>query len=820
VERQKDSDKDLTIVQLARKRYDQAKDFYAKSREYSNADIQFCYGDTRNGLQYPDHIRKDRDFEREGYLTVNATYTNVKKTTNSIRMNRPQGKVIPADGAANKDIAEVLAKWCRSVQSYSNADDAHDHALEYAAMGGEGYWEVCIEHESPESFKEVAKIRLIDDFNSVLIDPNAKDLDKSDAEWGFIEEEIPKSTVYREHPGYDPESWETDLKWVNQETVVRAKYYYCEYKPDTLEEYIDGTTGWKSQNKGLDASLAPLPTDIGDEAVETVPDYEGMEADNENTEAMPDNEGMEVDNEATELYPDETVEQPQYRKQVAIDTEGKPKTRKSYRKQWYCCLLLGGEEKPVEKREWPGNMLPIVGTYGESYRESGQVLYKGEVRNLIDPNRILNYAYTAAVKSIALQNNVPWTIPLESVEGIDAWETANTENHAYLPFREYDQEGRQLSAPRRESPPITPAAHLQLLQVSLEQMQTASGQFASPGQHAKDTSGIAMERKNAEAEVATFHYPDNLSRALRYEMAILVDLAPYLLAEGDLVRLMNIDGTEEMAKVQPNMQQGYMEANPKAKAQGINHIFNPNKGKYDVAITTGPSYQTKRLEDADRIVDMVNKNPNLWMTHPDLIAQALDFTNSEAWIERFKKTMQPGIIDEEGQEPVPPQIQQQMQQYEAHIQELQDMADHAKMEIEQMQAEMQKKDLAVTQAQAKAAMSDVDAKQTASLLAITKAAHSLAVKSMVPKEEPVEEAGSDEIDPDTEALLMDNEEIKQKLSDMADNFSQFSQMLAQSQAALLESINRPRVSKLEISKDAQGNYVGQKVEMPDNQTLQ
>jgi hypothetical protein len=45
-------------------------------------------------------------------------------------------------------------------------------------------------------------------------------------------------------------------------------------------------------------------------------------------------------------------------------------------------------------------------------------------------------------------------------------------------------------------------------------------------------------------------------------------------------------------------------------------------------------------------------------------------------------------------------------------------------------------------------------------------------------------------------------------------------MLAQSQAALLESINRPRVSKLEISKDAQGNYVGQKVEMPDNQTLQ
>lgn len=739
--------KGLSIVEIARKRYAMAKAYYDPSRMLSKADIDFVYGDPDNANQYPAKLRRDVSFSDNANLTVNITAQTCKKIINNVRMNRPQGKVIPADGAADREAAEVISKWCRSVQSYSNADDASDHAFECMIHGGEGYWEMTVEPESYDSFKLVPRLEMIDDQFSVLIDPAARKLDRSDAEWGFIEEAISYDRAAREHPNIDPVDWDKDGNWVRDDTVIRCKYYYCDYVDDVLEMYEDNSTAFRSENRSG---------------------------------------GLAVIN-----------------------------SRKSQRKEWHVCLLLGGEDKPVDKQLWLGTMLPIISVYGDMYKVDGIPYFKGQVRDIKDVNRIINYSFSSAVKNIALQGDVPWTVPVEGVAGLPEWDNPQ-ENHGYLRYNSYDEAGNPIPRPERNAPAVTPSAHMALLQKGIELAQDITGQFSVPGQHSKDTSGIALDRKNAQSELSTFHFVDNLTRAKRYEMALLVDIFPHIVEPDDIIRLLNEDGTEELAKVQPEMEGAYRE--PNDQTEDIKHIINPKVGRYDVAVTVGASYQTKRLEDADRIIDMTNKNPNLWQTHGDLIVKQLDFQDADSFVARFRKTMPPGTIDEEGQEPIPPQAQSQMQQMDAQIQQMGMQLENAQAQLQQMQAELQ-------QIEVEKQRLDIENRQVKSMMQIKEAEHKLSVlaKQSLPKENEPKENEAKEEDNEGDEMSKEIDEIAYMLEESAiETNNQIAQLMQtieqgnasmlQAQLALAEAINRPKTSKISIQKDAGGNYVGEKIE--------
>ena len=96
--------------------------------------------------------------------------------------------------------------------------------------------------------------------------------------------------------------------------------------------------------------------------------------------------------------------------------------------------------------------------------------------------------------------------------------------------------------------------------------------------------------------------------------------------------------------------------------------------------------------------EMSQKNPALWQTHPDLIMETLDLPDKQAWIDRFKKVMPPGLIDgeENPQTDIPPQVQQQMQEMqnalqgaEQHTQEMQSALQGAEMHVQQLEQEKQ-----------------------------------------------------------------------------------------------------------------------------------
>lgn len=596
------------IVTEAKKRFSQAKDYYSDARELAKEDTRFVMGDSDNGWQWPDQIRKDRETDKRVCLTVNTTAQHCNQIINNIRQNRPAAKVSPADSGADVETANILGGLIRNIQVSSGSDEAHDTAAEHAVYGGEGYWRIITEYENERSFDQVIRIKSCPNPNQVYIDPNCKQADKSDAEWGFIFDDVLKETIKREHPSINPESWgEVDNEWIKEDTVQIAEYFYCTYKDDTAVMLEDGRTILKSEMGPLDV-IGINPKD------------------------------------------------------------GKPLERKTRVKEWHWCKLIGGHDKPVDERIWLGKYLPIICVTGKEVNVDGEVVRKGIVRDLKDPARMVNFAYSETVQTLALQNKVPYMAASEALEGHEElWQAANLETRAYLPYNAYDAEGNALPMPQRQSPAIMPAAQVQLLQLSTEQMRAASGQQnANFGIRSEASSGVGIQRLKVQGETATFHFPDNLARALRYEAKVLIDLIQKYYDTRRVVRILGLDGKEEHAILDPQMNEPYAEVE---EGEEIKRIFNPLVGEYDVVIDTGPSYHTQRQEGAANLNDLAARNPNLMTVAGDLIMRAQDFPMADKLAERLAKTLPPELQDEK-QEQIPPQVQAQMAQMEKQIEAL------------------------------------------------------------------------------------------------------------------------------------------------------
>lgn len=635
---------DSEIVAEAKKRFERAKKAYDTSRALAVADTKFAMGDSDNGWQWPDDIRNTRKLDKRVCLTVNMTAQHCNQIINNIRQNRPSVKVSPADNYADKKTAEILGGLIRNIQAASNSDDAHDCAAEHGVYGGEGYWRIITEYEDETSFNQVIKIKPCPNPQLVYIDPDCRELDKSDAEWGFVFEDITREQCKREHPEIDPASWTEDGRkngWAEDETIRRAEYFYCTYEKDTACLLGDGSTVLKSQLIAGQNIVKERPTQI---------------------------------------------------------------------RKWHWCKLIGGHDAPVDETDWLGDFLPIIAVVGKELNVNGEVVRKGIVRDLKDPARMVNFSYSETVQTLALQNKIPYMAASESIDGFEQiWGAANIENRAYLPYNAYDDEGNQLPKPERQNPAVMPAAQVQLLQLSTEQMRAASGQQnANFGIKSEAASGVGIQRLKVQGETATFHFPDNLARALRYEAKVLINLIQKYYDTARVVRILGLDGKEETAQLQPDMQQPYHEQ--ETEEGEIQRIFNPQVGRYDVVIDTGPAYQTQRQEAFDRLSELAAKSPKVMDIAGDLIMRAADFPMAEELAERLAKTLPPELQDKKDQQTLPPEVQQQLDQLTQaldestqHIQMLEEErkgklievqskanTEHEKLEVEAYRAETER----------------------------------------------------------------------------------------------------------------------------------
>jgi hypothetical protein len=90
-------------------------------------------------------------------------------------------------------------------------------------------------------------------------------------------------------------------------------------------------------------------------------------------------------------------------------------------------------------------------------------------------------------------------------------------------------------------------------------------------------------------------------------------------------------------------------------------------GKYDVVVTTGPSYLTKRQEALDAMGMILQSNPQLWQVAGDLFIKNMDWPGAQEMAKRFEKIIDPKILEGSDESP---EMQKAKQQMEAMSQEL------------------------------------------------------------------------------------------------------------------------------------------------------
>jgi len=609
------------VLAVARSRMTMAISAYSDTREDELDDLRFYAASPDNQWQWPADVLQTRGavqgqtINARPCLTINKLPQHVHQVTNEQRMNRPGIKVIPADDKADVDMADVFNGVIRHIEYMSDADVAYDTACENQVSYGEGYIRLLTEYCDEDTFDQDIKIGRIRNSFSVYMDPMIQDPTGADARWCFVTEDLTKAEYERLYPNSAPISTLMSLgvgdqsisQWINENTIRIAEYFYIEYEKQTLNLYPGNQTAF-----------------------------------------------------------DGTPEDKSFRMMF-----GKPlRSREADRKKVKWCKINGYEI--LEEREWAGAYIPVVRVVGNEFEVDGRMYVSGLVRNAKDAQRMYNYWVSQEAEMLALAPKAPFIGYGGQFEGYEQqWKTANTNNWPYLEVNPdvTDGQGQVLPLPARAQPPMASSGLLQAKSGAAEDIKSATGQYnASLGMTSNERSGKAILARQREGDVGTYHYVDNLARAIRHIGRQLVDLIPKIYDTERIARIIGEDGEPSTVKMNP-MQQEPVKRIVDQEGTLIEKIYNPSVGKYDVRVITGPGYATKRQEALESMAQLLQGNPQLWQVAGDLFVKNMDWPGAQDLAKRFKKTIDPKVLADEDD----PALAAANQQLEAMNAEMQNM---------------------------------------------------------------------------------------------------------------------------------------------------
>lgn len=215
------------IVEEAIHRFKIAVDSDFENRKLAQDDIDF-----RNGDQWEAGIKRIREHEGRPCLTVNKLEQRIDQVTGDQRMNRMGAVIRPLDSTnsyselspgMNFTLAQVFSGIIKNIEAISNAKSAYDTAFDHAVGHGFGFWSIVTEYNDDDSFDQDIKIRRINNSMRVYLDPDAQEVTKKDAMWGFITTMVDK----KEYPNANWEIGfgEEQSMWIDNDKVRIAEYF-------------------------------------------------------------------------------------------------------------------------------------------------------------------------------------------------------------------------------------------------------------------------------------------------------------------------------------------------------------------------------------------------------------------------------------------------------------------------------------------------------------------------------------------------------------------------------------------------------------------
>jgi len=338
-----------------------------------------------------------------------------------------------------------------------------------------------------------------------------------------------------------------------------------------------------------------------------------------------------------------------------------------------CCMMSGAGI--LETTDWAGKYLPIVGVNGKEDLVDGKRTLRGLVRFAKDPQRMYNYWRTIDTEQKALAPKAPVLVTAKQIEGYEQqWQDSLTSNAPYLVVND-----TQSPTPSRINAGIMDKGATEAALMCVDEMKSTTGIFsASLGEQDNEKSGRAILAQQRKGDTANFAYIDNIARAIKWTGRIIIDLIPKIYDAARVVSVMGSDGSKKLERINQVVMQ-------KGEPKNVDLTV----GKYDLVVTQGASYATKRIEALNSMVEIARVNPAIMQIAGDLIIKAMDWDGADEIAERMKKMLPPQLQEQEGedgeQKQLPPEVQAMIEQGKQQIDE---MGKH----IQMLEAEKDDKD--------------------------------------------------------------------------------------------------------------------------------
>lgn len=561
------------IIKLAKTRFKEGEEawghFFRDARK-----IQSFISDE----QWDPQLRNAREAAGLPVLSVNTLSGFVNHISNEMRQNTPSIQITPKDDDADEDTAEILADHIRSIQQESDAETMYDQTGKQAVSTGLGFLRVLNEYESTESFLQKLIIRAIDDPESVIIDPNHLLADGSDSEWVFIIDTLTEEEYERSYPKSQMSmnaansGWSSNYSksdWSRKGSIRIAEYYYREYKDETLYKVLNVATN----NTVISTETPPKEmVDIG----------------------------------SLIILDKRPVKTPVIKWAKINDKE------------------------VLEQTEWPGTTIPVVTVKGEETWIGGKRYIKGAVKDAVDSQRALNYFFSLQSELVSLAPKAPWVGEVRQFKNFEQlWQDSATSSIAFLPYNEVTG----LPPPARAQVSADIAAASQTALQCKDNIKQIFGIYdASLGANGNEVSGKAILARTEQSHTASYHFYDNLTKAVQQLGNILVEVIPVFYSEDRKIQTLKENGAASITQVNGESR------------------YQLGKGKYGVVVETGPTYATKRQDAVNHMLTLMEQYPQSAPLMADIVVDEMDWPGAKRIAKRLAMALPPEIQQAEAQD--------------------------------------------------------------------------------------------------------------------------------------------------------------------------
>lgn len=454
---------------------------------------------------------------------------------------------------------------------------------------------------------------------------------------------IPNPFAVRWDPlAFDPTG--RDAGWCFVGDVLSDRAYEKQYpkaaKPSLFDEELIGI-GWKTAGAVM------------------VPEYWRIE---EETRTI----AMTATGETVDLTDTPKAKWPE----LLIDPQtNEPVIRDDAKCKYAIMVKTNGMEELSDPLKLKIPRLPIIRVQGREIWTGEKRVRFGITRFARDPQRLKNYWRSVIAELLMSAPRDNYVAEADSIKS-----------------REKDWPNTRIYNTGTKAPEAVTLADLAALvneaQLCAQDMKDVTGLHdASLGERSNETSGVAIQQRQHEGDIATIIFHDNMNASMQEAGEVVDALFPTVYDTARTLRAVGVDGSVKMHRINDPGHPDYVDI-------GV--------GRYDVTISTGPAYMTRRQENAASMMNAVNSGPagqELLGVAGDLIVKSQDWDNADEIAARIRRKMDPSLLtaserkamkEELGNDAEDPQQQEAQQQQ----QQMQQMGVELEMQAKQADARL------------------------------------------------------------------------------------------------------------------------------------